>query len=91
MQTNFADAILNVVVTGNLVRLDWGTVVPEKTNVDKQQLRATPTFQLVMSIEGFTRAFSMQEQLMKKLLADGVLKAEPSAIAKNEGAAAGSA
>jgi hypothetical protein len=77
MQTNFADTILNVSITGNLVRLDLGTVVPTNTKTGKQELRATPTFQVVMPLEGFVRSFGMQEQVIKKLVADGVLKAEP--------------
>ena len=28
-------------------------------------------------MEGFVRAFGMQEQVIKKLIADGVLKAQP--------------
>ena len=79
MQTNFADTILNVAVTGNLVRLDMGTVVPidaKEGKGGKQDLRATPTLQIVMPLEGFVRAFGLQEQLIKKLIANGVLKAE---------------
>ena len=77
MQTNFADTVLNVAITSALVRLDFGTVSPVQGADGKQELRATPTFQLVMPIEGFVRAFGMQEQVIKKLLADGVLKARP--------------
>jgi hypothetical protein len=80
VQTNFADTILNVAITGALVRLELGTVVPVQGQEGKQELRATPTMQVVMPIEGFVRAFGIQEQLIKKLVADGVLKAEsPSA------------
>jgi hypothetical protein len=81
MQTNFADTVLNIAIAGNLVRIDLGTVVPTKTKGGEQELRATPTFQLVMPIEGFVRAFGMQEQVIKKLIADGVLKAEPTTAA----------
>ena len=83
MQTNFADTILNVSITGNLIRLDWGTVVSTQSKEGKSELRATPTFQLVMPIEGFVRSFGMQEQAVKKLVADGVLTAEPPAATKN--------
>ncbi len=78
MQTTFADTVLNIAITGNLVRLDLGTVLPVQTKDGKQELRATPTQQVVMPLDGFVRAFSMQEQLIKKLVADGVLK-QPSA------------
>lgn len=77
MQTTFADTVLNIAITGNLVRLDLGTVTPVQTQDGKQELRATPTQQVVMPMEGFVRAFGMQEQVIKKLIADGVLKAQP--------------
>lgn len=78
MQTNFADTILNITLTGTLVRLDLGTVVPLPQEEGKQQeFRATPTQQLVMPLEGFVRSFGMQENMIKRLLADGVLKTTP--------------
>jgi hypothetical protein len=76
MQTTFADTILNIAITGNLVRLDLGIITPVQTPEGKQELRATPTQQVVMPLEGFVRAFGMQEQIVKKLIADGVLKAQ---------------
>ncbi len=86
MQTQFADTVLNIAITGPLVRLDLGVVTPQADGQGKQQLRATTTQQLVMPIEGFVRAFGMQEQVMKKLLADGVVQAKPTA--KTDDAAA---
>ena len=77
MQSTFADTILNIAITGNLVRLDLGTVTPVQGKDGKQELRASPTQQVVMPMEGFVRAFGMQEQVIKKLIADGVLKAQP--------------
>ena len=76
MQTTFADTVLNIAITGNLVRLDLGTITPVQGKDGKQELRATPTQQVVMPMEGFARAFGMQEQAIKKLVADGVLKAQ---------------
>jgi hypothetical protein len=74
MQSIFADTLLNVSITGNLVRLDLGTMVPVKNAEGKSGLTATSTMQIVMPIDGFVRAYGMQEQIIKKLLADGVLK-----------------
>jgi hypothetical protein len=74
MQSTFADTLLNVSITGSLVRLDLGTMIPAKSAEGKSGLRATSTLQVVMPIEGFVRAFGMQEQIIKKLVADGVLK-----------------
>lgn len=76
MQTNFADTILNITLSGSLVRIELGTIVPVPGKEGKQELRATPTQQLVMPLEGFVRAFGMQENVIKKLIADGVLKAQ---------------
>jgi len=36
-----------------------------------------------MPMEGFVRAFEAQEQLIKKLIADGVLKVKGPAVAGN--------
>ncbi|WP_298232042.1 hypothetical protein [uncultured Azohydromonas sp.] len=77
MQTNFADAIINITVTGPLVRLDLGTVLSQ-TKDGKQELLATPTQQLVMPLDGFLRAFGMQKTVVDKLIADGVIKPQPS-------------
>lgn len=88
MQTQFADTVLNIAITGPLVRLDLGIVTPQADAQGKQQLRATTTQQLVMPIEGFVRAFGMQEQVMKKLMADGVVQAKPAAQAEGADAAA---
>lgn len=79
MQATFADTVLNIAITGTLVRLDLGTVTPVQSKDGKQELKATPTQQLVMPLDGFVRAFGMQEQVIKKLIADGVLKAQPAA------------
>lgn len=84
MQTTFADTILNITITGNLIRLDLGTVTPVRAeDGGKQTLRTTPTQQVVMPLEGFVRAFGMQEQVIRKLIADGVLKAAPTPEAQN--------
>ena len=77
MQTTFADTLLNIAITGNLIRLDLGTVVPALSRDGKQELRTTPTQQVVMPLDGFVRAFGMQEQVIRKLVADGVLKPQP--------------
>jgi hypothetical protein len=75
MQTNYADTILNITLTGAMVRIDLGTVVPV-TNADgTQEGRATQTQQLVMPLDGFVQSFGVQERVIKKLLADGVLTA----------------
>jgi hypothetical protein len=75
MNTTFADTILNIAVTGTLVRIDLGTLTPNTTAEGKQEVRATVTQQLVMPLEGFARSFGMQESVIKRMVADGILKA----------------
>ena len=77
MQTTFADILINISASNNLVRLQFGTSSPAQGSDDKQSVRIAPSQQVVIPLEGFVRAFSMQEQVIKKLLADGVLKAMP--------------
>lgn len=74
MQTTFADTDLNIATTGNLVRINLGAIMSIQTQDGKQELRSAPTQQVVMPMDGFVRGFSMQEQVIKKLIADGVIK-----------------
>lgn len=80
MQTNFADTILNITLTGPLVRIDLGTMTPVVGENDEKGTRTTLTQQLVMPLDGFLRAFGLQESVIKKLIADGVVK--PSAVSE---------
>jgi hypothetical protein len=77
MQSNFADSIANIAVTGPLIRIDYGVATPTHTPEGKQELHMTPTQQVVMPLEGFVRAFALQEQIFKKLITDGVIKIQP--------------
>lgn len=75
MQVYFADGIINISLSGNgLVRLEFGSVAQPAPEATDQQVVLTPTHQVVMPIDGFLRAFGTQEQVMKKLLEDGVIK-----------------
>lgn len=77
MHTTFADTIVNIALTGPLVRIDLGTLSATTNAEGKEELRMTPTQQLVMPLEGFLRAFGLQENLVRKLVADGVVKPRP--------------
>lgn len=74
MQTNFADIIINIAVTGPLVRIELGTLNPVQSKDGKLEHQPVVNQQLVMPIEGFARSLAMQEQVVKKLVEDGVLK-----------------
>ena len=78
----FADTIVQVSLAGSLVRIDLGTVTVVSTD-GRQENRLVPTQQLVMPLEGFVRGFDVQQKLVHKLIADGVLKPiEPQAEAE---------
>ncbi len=76
MQVNFADSIVNIAITGPLIRIDFGTVTPAKNAEGKEEVRLHPTQQVVMPLEGFVRAFGLQEQVLRKLIEDGVIKVQ---------------
>ena len=85
MQTNYADTILNITVTGPLVRIDLGTLNPVKGESGNLEQRPNVTQQLVMPLEGFARSFGMQEQVINQLVKDGVLKKQPESKALSDG------
>lgn len=78
MLPTFADGIVSISITGPLVRIELG-VATQTLSADgsSKEMRLAPAGQLVMPIDGFVRAFGTQEQAVKRLLADGVVKANP--------------
>lgn len=70
----FADRLINIAITGNLIRLEFGTLQAPKAEGQKPQLVATQT--LVMPLEGFLPSFGMMDTIVKKLVADGVIKSQ---------------
>lgn len=84
MQIHFADALINISLTGPLVRLEFAAAVPSATQDGKQEAKLVPTQQLVMPLEGFIRSFGLQENVIKKLIADGVLKPNQQAIPSSD-------
>ena len=73
MNTIFADRLTNLQIAGNTVRLEFSILdmVPEN-NLSEPKTNICHV--LVMPLEGFVQAFNGQEAVVKKLLADGVLK-----------------
>ena len=92
MQTLFADTAVNISLTGSLIRIELGTVSPspQQAGEEKPSSKLTAHTQLVMPLEGFLRAFGMQEQVVKKLIADGVIKQAPATPTNTTSEAAGS-
>lgn len=75
--TLFADSVEQVILTGSLVRIELGTAAFSKqaNGAGQQEGSFAVSQQLVMPLEGFVRGFALQQQVMNKLLADGVLRA----------------
>ena len=71
----FADRLSNLSITGNLVRLELAALQAPAVQGGEPQLMPTQTS--VMPLEGFLPSFSMMETMVKKLVADGVLKVQP--------------
>lgn len=71
----FADRLINIAITGNLIRLELGTLQAPTAQGQQPQMVATQT--LVMPLEGFLPSFGMMETIVKKLVADGVIKLQP--------------
>lgn len=73
MNSLFADRLTNLQIAGNTVRLEFSVldIVPGN---DKDAPKLSVSHVLVMPLEGFVQAFNGQDSVVKKLLADGVLK-----------------
>ena len=69
----FVEGIGNLVVTGNLVRIEFAQMQGIKDG--KPQFAPGP--QVVMPLEGFLQSLEIQRQAAAKLLKDGVLKQTP--------------
>ena len=71
----YADRLLNIAVTGNLLRIELGVLhAPAK---EGEKPRLFPSQTLVMPLEGFLATFGMMEAVVKKMIADGVVKTQP--------------
>jgi len=69
----FADRIVNLAITGPLVRLELGVL--KLTEGSEKPTSFVPTQTLVMPLDGFVESFGMLEQAMKKLAESGLVKA----------------
>jgi hypothetical protein len=68
----FADRLMNLAVSGPLVRLQWGTVGFPQAEGEQPTLQATQT--LVIPLEGLLAAMGMVDGLLKQLAKDGVIQ-----------------
>ena len=77
-QEIFADGISAVHVTGNLVRIDLMTVQPHLKS-DNGQPVVDISKRIIMPLDGFVQALAVQENIIKQLIAAGVLQQNPPA------------
>ncbi|WP_371372523.1 hypothetical protein [Sporomusa aerivorans] len=69
----FADGVSAVHVTGNLVRIDLLTVQPHLKS-DNGQPVIEVNQRIIMPLEGFVQSLAVQQNIVKQLVAAGVLK-----------------
>lgn len=71
----YADQILNLAVTGPLVRIEFAAIpMPDARQAGAPEL--VPSQVVVIPIDGFIRSFGIFEQAMKKLIESGVVKVQ---------------
>ena len=79
-QEIYADAVGNINVTGNIVRIDLVSLQPQLKGDSGQPVFA-PTRRIIMPLDGFVQALSVQQDIVQQLIQAGVLQvnAAPSA------------
>ena len=77
MQSFFADAVANISMVGGLVRITFGVGHPTKTEAGEVGLAMDPNHQVVLPLDAFVKGFGIQDQFLKNLIAEGVVKIEP--------------
>jgi hypothetical protein len=80
-QEIFVDGISAIHITGQLVRIDLMTLQPHLKS-DNGQPVVDVSRRLIMPLEGFVQSLAVQDNIIKQLVAAGVLK-------QNEPGAAG--
>ncbi|CQR71229.1 hypothetical protein SOV_15910 [Sporomusa ovata DSM 2662] len=75
-QEFYTDGISAVHVTGQLVCIDLMSVQPHLKS-DNGQPVVEVNKRIIMPLEGFVQSFSVQENIIKQLIAGGVLKQNP--------------
>ncbi|MBF0212534.1 MAG: hypothetical protein HQM00_03090 [Magnetococcales bacterium] len=71
----YCDTFGNIVVTGNIVRIELSSLDP--TNPDQSNPKLETKSRLIMPVDGFLRAFGMSRQVIDKLVEAGVIRRTP--------------
>ncbi len=71
----FFDSLISISITGEVIRLDFGTYDAEaEAPAQGEEPPMVLRQRVVMPLNGFAQAFGIQEQVMKKLLDGGIIK-----------------
>lgn len=80
--TTYADGIANITIIEGVARFDLVNFAP--TNADPKAIKAVGT--VAMSVQGLLRTHGQLNDLVNKLIEQGVLKkAEPGAVGQQDG------
>lgn len=72
MADMYADGFANIAVTGALVRIDLSSLKTPGGPDQTPQMEVSQ--RLVMPLDGFLRAYGLAEQVVQKMVADGLIK-----------------
>lgn len=76
IQNTYVDSVSNIYVTGNIVRFDLMALQPPVQDEAGQPVYHV-TQRIVMPLEGFMQSFSLHTEVIKKLVAAGVVNVQP--------------
>ena len=76
MQDIFVDGINNIYVTGNLVRIELANLEPQMKTEDGQPVYNVKQ-RVVMPLDAFASAFTLQNDIMQQLIQAGVVNFTP--------------
>ncbi|GAB0056713.1 hypothetical protein SIID45300_01024 [Candidatus Magnetaquicoccaceae bacterium FCR-1] len=71
----YCDTFGNIVVTGNIVRIELATLDPSQSDANNSKMETRS--RLIMPLDGFLRSFGMSKQVVDKLTEAGVLRRNP--------------
>lgn len=77
-QDIFVDGINHIYVTGNVVRIEMVNLQPHLKTEDGQPVYNV-TQRLVMPLDAFVNAFTVQNNIMQQLIQAGVITVTPAA------------
>ncbi|MBF0340407.1 MAG: hypothetical protein HQL95_05515 [Magnetococcales bacterium] len=72
IQETYSDTFGNIVVTGNIVRIELTSLDP--THPDPNNPKLETKARVIMPLDGFLRSYGMCRQVIDKLTESGVLR-----------------